>query len=352
MFRQSYRDFKEKRQKLVPGACSVLKTESVALQSSKKHLNCYINFLWMKKLLLFTLFLFVSAAFRAQSWIYHPFPADSAVWMEDHVDSDGYHTFRRTYLLGDTLIGGLNYKKLYETTTPMAMFAPVPFGDANYIGALRDDILSRKVYFKDPYSAETLLFDFTLPVGGIATIDNYVCSGSIDTILVTSIDSVLVNGSYSKRFHLAAPAGSWCTPGNIIEGVGGDAGFREFFTGGFEFSNQLLCMSVKKVNVYPSGSMYTSYNCAYAVGIAELENGKLKLTIAPNPAADNIHLSVRCDSGYDLELSDERGMLVYSRKDLQGSGPDIDLSGFANGMYFIRLTEKDGNFIIKKVVKN
>lgn len=304
----------------------------------------------MKKLLLVVFFFTSVIGLRAQSWVYHPFPIDSAIWMEEHVGSDGYYTYKRIYMLGDTLVGSLNYKKIYQTYATWTSFYPTPIGPSNYIGSLREDIPTKKIYFLNPgTTSENLLYDFDLVVGDTIAITS-MCSPD-DTVMVVSIDSVLVNGNYNKKFVLGSVSG-FCTAGDLIEGVGSKAGLQQLYSLGFEFSNQLLCLSVSNSVVYPYGSSIPSYYCAYAVGIGELENNELKMTVMPNPVVNAIHIVVNCSDNYDIEIRNGLGELIHKKTDLQANGPTIDFSDFATGIYFVRLIDSKGNSIVKKVIKN
>lgn len=304
----------------------------------------------MKIFILVIFFAVFSIGLKAQSWVYHPFPTDSAVWMEEHIDSDGYYTYKRMYMLGDTVVGSLNYKKMYQTAATWASFFPTPIFPSNYFGCMREDVAAKKVYFLNPgITTEYLLYDFNLVVGDEIAITS-ICS-SDDTVRVTSIDSVLVNGNYNKRFVLTSTIG-FCIVGELIEGVGSKAGLQQLYSFGFEFSNQLLCMSVNNSVVYPYGSSIPTYYCAYAVGIGELVNNELKMTVMPNPVVDAIHIVVNCNDHYDVEIRNALGDLIHKKTDIQANGPTIDFSDFANGIYFVRLIDTKGNSIVKKVIKS
>lgn len=305
----------------------------------------------MKKLLLIFFFFIFSTGLKAQSWVYHPFPADSAIWMEEHVGSDGYYTYKRIYMLGDTLVGSLNYKKIYQTYATWMSFSPTPITPANYVGSIRQDIPAKKVYFIDPgFVTDYVLYDFNLNVGDIVTISSIVETD--DTIRVVSIDSVIVSGNYNKRFVLEG-TGSVSNPGDLIEGVGNDAGLRNLYRTGFEFSDQLLCLSVDNSMAYPFGNpIFPANYCAYAVGIGELINNKLKLTVFPNPVLGAIHIVVNCNDNYDIEIRNSLGDLIHKKTDIQANGPTIDFSDFANGIYFVRLIDSKGNSVVKKIIKN
>lgn len=111
-------------------------------------------------------------------------------------------------------------------------------------GYLREDTLSRKVYFYDHYEDEEgLLYDFGIEEGESVTINNCFTDIGPATMQCTQIDSTLLNGEYKKVFLF----------GNItwIEGIGSLYGllFSEISSppGG---GNELLCCSYNDVQLY------------------------------------------------------------------------------------------------------
>lgn len=255
-------------------------------------------------------------------------------------------------MLGDTIIASVNYKKIYSKYATWMTFAPSAINFSNYIGAMRQDIPTKKIFYVNyGNTSEDILYDFDLSIGDTV---NYNTSYG-DTVFVTGVDSTLVGGVYHKSFLLASTsfATSALIPGKLIEGVGSAAGLINLYTGGFEFSNQLLCLSINSNLVYPSGvSSFPSNYCAYAVGIGELENNELKMTVMPNPVVNDIHIMVSCNDKYDIEIRNALGELIYIKTAIQANGPTIDFSNFSNGIYFVRLNDSKGNSIVKKIVKN
>lgn len=309
----------------------------------------------MKKLLLFFIVLIQLTNLKAQSWVYHPFPSDSVTWMQEHVNSDGMSSFYRTYMISDTTIGAFNYKKVYTTGNEgyfgAGGYQPGPYYPNNLIGALRQDIPAKKVYFFDKSKGlERLLYDFSLPVGAIAFIDSSFWMP--DTVKVSGIDSVIIGGNYHKKLILTGmhEDDMGLVAANWIEGAGSEAGPLERYRYGFEFSNQLDCQAIQNVRVYPYNSL-APYNCYYALGIGELKDNKIEMTVMPNPVAGQVQLNVNCTDRYDLEVRDSKGQLVLEKKGLQLNDVSVDFSERASGIYFIRIINKEGQALVKKVLK-
>ena len=104
---------------------------------------------------------------------------------------------------GDTTINNKLYHKIYNGN--------------GYSGAIRQDITTKSVYFHGYYQSsfanDTLLYTFGLHVGDTVPIK---FASAVYPEKIISIDSILINGNYRKRFN---------TNGSInnnawIEGVG------------------------------------------------------------------------------------------------------------------------------------
>jgi len=107
---------------------------------------------------------------------------------------------------GDTLINNLTYHKL---TTP---FAKPYVGGSGYRGAIRQDIVAKKVFFIPLREiSEKVLYDFTLQVGDTVKVKPYYSPR--DT--VQSIDSVLVGNTFRKRWQITYGARSQFSAGQI-----------------------------------------------------------------------------------------------------------------------------------------
>jgi hypothetical protein len=306
----------------------------------------------MKKLLLITLLLLKFKFSGAQSWIYHPFPADSAIWVQQHVDWDGTPSYSRSYFIGDTVIGAFTYHKVYYSMSmyyAAGGYYPGPVSTVNPLYAIREDVPAEKVYRLDTYTgAEKLLYDFSLHIGDIAFVDSIV--SPYDTIVVTGIDSVIAGGSYHKRLLLSSVQGM-VTPGNWVEGVGSEAGLAEYFTGGFEFSNQLVALCMNGIVQYPYYSGSPAPNCEFFLGIKETRDNIIEVVLGPNPVKDEIGLQMSCMDTYSVELMNAAGEMILSKKNLQLSAASFDIGTFAKGVYFVRISNSKGNSVTKQIIK-
>lgn len=128
----------------------------------------------------------------------------------------------------------------------------------SHIGYLREDTLSKKVYFSGGnLDIIGLIYDFGLSVGDSVIINNYY-AGYEDLLMVCEgIDSVNINGTYKKEFYLRAPY--YGTYDSWIEGIGSRFGilYSGYNAPGGE--KDLLCCSQNDAVIY----MNPNYNACY-----------------------------------------------------------------------------------------
>jgi hypothetical protein len=136
-----------------------------------------------------------------------------------------------------------------------------------------------------------LLYDFNWQVGDsikgylAAMINtNFIC----DTVI--SIDSVIVGGSYRKRWYLNSQYNVY-----LIEGIGSTYGLISPVPAGMvDLDNIVLdCFLQDNIPLYPSGVI----GCPVLTQLSEAETLSESLTIVPNPVRDQ--LRVELPGGYD-----------------------------------------------------
>jgi hypothetical protein len=184
----------------------------------------------MKRIILLAFILNSSFFLFAQS--YRPFPTHSGTWSYRYyddwhnptTDGSGYS------MSGDTVISGLNYKKM--------------FTDIYYSGGIRES--GKIIYFyPDTASQEYVLYDFNLNIGDtiIHPFGGAVCSN--DTITIDYVDSVLTPDGYHRQLHLSSFA-TW------IEGIGSMSYLLQ--------PAQVACVSGNDILEYMEGDSTIEYN--------------------------------------------------------------------------------------------
>lgn len=193
---------------------------------------------------------------------------------------------------------------------------------------------------------EILLYDFGLAVGDSFAITLY------DTIIVESIDTVLINNDTLKRFNFDTSSSSVC-PDNPddyhwIEGIGSNLGYFPY-ANCFESGGKSLCFyEYFYTGNYPyldSVAYYEPNNgyCWYLhLGVNEL-NVDIDFEISPNPVIDvlDISSSVNVTS---IEIYNSLGEVV-DRRSYNGLSVSYDASELKTGIYFIKINQKVQKFI-------
>lgn len=354
----------------------------------------------MKKLLLSFLVFLQPIIILAQASVYKPFPDNMVKYVMAVTEKSGsqteYKQFR-TEITGDTIINGINYRKIYSVQKyPTTSYA--------FWGGIRNDIPNKKVYqYNAGIGTEKLLYDFNLSLGdtlfkneGYGFYDILGnCRGSgtgwgwekdVDTAWVSGIDSVLMlhDGLYHKQFHFNATFkrrfpnhqpfvdssfiliredsfGPYVDPkyaslgyqefmiqtNPLIEGVGQ---LRNPISENYVFENnwriEPRCVTINGIdainNYYPG-------QCESIVGIDE-ENFNEKIVLFPNPSNGKFLLMANNIKDSHFEITDVLGNRIL-RSEIKNETTEMDLSDYKSGIYFVRITDSKGSFVVKKIVK-
>jgi hypothetical protein len=273
---------------------------------------------------------------------YTPFiSADSTdQWKDTHacgVNGGGscLEYYRTVYHLdGDTILDGNQYAKVYaleQHSIENGFFGPFPCDLSSVVtsffaGGIRET--GKQVFFYEPdLAAEYLMYDFTLGVGDTVPDPDGFAYGLAEKV-IDSIDSVLIDGTYRKRYNLAN-ASSF--PWQIIEGIGAGTGFKQPIMASISCSSSLDCYLENEMVVYSE-----SGSCALNLNNDELftENS---FEIYPQPVKFGEHFSVRATSNEltTVSIYDVFGRLVYDNGEFDG-----EVSIRANwdaGIYFVKV---------------
>ena len=86
------------------------------------------------------------------------------------------------------------------------------------------------------------------------------------------------------------------------------------------------------------------------VGITQLSDNSASVNIYPNPASDRINIEINNQNdSYTLEILNTIGQVVLS-KQINNSVEQVDLSGQAAGVYFVKL-QSVNNSVVRKIIK-
>lgn len=235
--------------------------------------------------------------------------------------------------LGDSLVGGTSWHKLYSTKDPA--FA----GDLVFEGLIRTD--SDLVLFTTPSSQLDTLYDFSLEAGDYVRYPFY---GNLYYTWLDTVGTITLNGELYQVYDFDEPFGmpdyfdyvdeQW------IEGIGSIHGplfphAPETFTHEIIAGDSLILTCS-----FANGQQFwqhPDYDACYTQIMAG--TGDQSLTageLYPNPFRDKITLQLAGSGMFELTVLSETGQVLL-RKTV-GSGEEVDLSALSNGMYFMRLS--------------
>lgn len=315
----------------------------------------------MKKLLLIVTAIFSLTVVQGQTNVYHSFP-DSAVWRVDYYCHNALqYTINANYyfqysIIGDTMINSYAYKKTYRSfvlennVRHDTHTLPSPPPPSGYAGALRDDPIANKTYFVFPDSTnESLLYDYNLIVGDtLKGVISFCCDIHFKTV-VLSIDSVLINGQYRKKWNFDSINN---TNPYIIEGIGSSAGLIEqVYTYTIDFTDRhLVCVNDS------SNTLFTSnYNSEFGCnllyeGLNEIKPGK-HIQCFPNPFLTQTTLQTDfLLKNATLTVFNSMGQQVKQIKNISGQTITLNRDNLLSGLYFLQLTQDNKILVTKKLV--
>lgn len=264
----------------------------------------------------------------------------------------GYNAYAENYISGDTVINDLQYKKISHTGYDVFCTDIITSGP-NYIGALREDIDVKKVYFiPSGHIKDTLLYDYNLQVGDTLPL-GYNTIPIDSPMYVSSIDTIESNdGLLRMRWNLSAEYHGQF--GAIIEGIGSTAGLVENVIV-FEEGSFLRCYYQNDSVVYSNANQCAmpTDTCFYLGSPEFLNQDKTKFSCSPNPVFNRLVVSTQDQRFENLELGfyDQFGNKVKSVI-ITRSREEINVSNLKSGMYYLVMRKQEQIVQTQKLIKN
>ncbi len=326
---------------------------------------------------------------------YTPFPETTAHWSmrtsdgsipgDQPADDFGYYY----EINGDTLINGINYKKVFESSATWVIShydiwdpyygAPVwiPYSWNNdtvttkLIGALREDIPLKKVYFRQLLpdwmdscvymeenstllNEDVLLFDFDAEEG-----DTIYLGGMQRPFVINVIDSVQYNDGITRKVFYPINQGFY---ESFIEGLGTRNGLFNHFSveiveGTFCY---LSCFQVEEEYVIGEGI----YNCD-SIDVVERPINDLVVNLGgteitfrtyPSPFSDNITIDLESNTannlgGFKISLYNQLGQWISDNTAFTNTPLSINTTELAVGFYYISIFKENKLLATEKVMK-
>lgn len=300
----------------------------------------------MKQCYLILVLLFFSRL-TAQQITYQPFHEGTTMWLHKKmipwVQGGGADTyFYRTIWSGDTVINAEHYTRIFRGGTNLNF-------PMTYVGGIRQDIPNQKVYYLNAAGIE---FDISishfLEVGDSIQVTPalsnaffvnscFEMDNNVDWLVVYAKDSTQVNSSDYRVDYEFAPAYS---PSNPPIKYKGGRGFEEFYDLGSGWFTE--CYKEEDSVIY--GVPFTPWYQSCAASIQEEE---INVSISPNPSSGKYQLTFGDSKSFTYEVKDVYGKRIVSLN----SNPELDLTYYPSGIYFVCVFDFAGRKSVYKVIK-
>jgi hypothetical protein len=306
----------------------------------------------MRNALTSILLILTSVSINAQG--YHGFPTVDGYWkvqfgnvtcLDVHFLNDICSEYQ--YIVdGDTIIGPESYKKINLSGRDRNSDETWTFWDSGYHGCYRNDLANKQVFFiaKDSLN-EILLYDFNLEVNDTLP-DTYVYHPEEYSIItIDGVDSILVNNTYLKRYHLngAGFGGEY-----LIEGIGSTLGLLTYITPFFEQHYDLLCFKNDDEGLYYYE--FDSTACELITYVSEPILPPGKTEIFPNPATDGFWVENYQDDEIIVDIYNAAGQRLKSIRTTT-KVTYIDIAEIPKGMLLINISSESDYSTRVKLIK-
>ena len=307
-------------------------------------------------ILLFGIFTAAKAQNNNRNDTYYPLVQEGKIWsvLTREGASPWNYKFGTTQmaLFGDTLIDDVLYKKMYVSQKEFPKF-PQDWTLQNF---MREDEDKKVWYKKCSGSEEKLYYDFSLKIGD--TLPENLAYGIPEKVIVEDITSeIMQNGQERKVWHLTyyncyydfstdtliCNATSYSE--TWIEGIGSNFGVLEPVSATYVGAvTYLLCVHKNEELVFNDNEWD---GVCYKTGSTSINAYENQITIYPNPTKDRLHIEMMPSLHINaISLINIQGQIVRSYKP---NTTQLDVSGIAEGIYFIKISSSEG-YIIKKVL--
>ncbi|MEI7661732.1 MAG: T9SS type A sorting domain-containing protein [Bacteroidota bacterium] len=245
---------------------------------------------------------------------------------------------------GDTLIGSDQWLKLYKS--PDSDF----ISNLSYQGNIRET--NGVVVYMDTTKSVHTLYNFNLQPGDSVM---YRFESGNYYLKIETIDSILINGAYYKRFHFLEP---WFPPSYLnevwIEEIGSIHGplfpaNPRFFGTEIPDSTYLTCFKLNNSTLW-NNPIYAQ--CFINIILGTENPARSEIKIFPNPASNHLFIEFPGNhrSGNDILIYDLQGRLIQCSYKNQLNSAEIDVSDLDKGVYIMQING-DGNLKKIKLVK-
>lgn len=288
--------------------------------------------------LLAAIYLFATGTIKAQdSMVYKSFFGDETTMWYGMNEIYDYFSNETISICGDTIIDGLNYKTICINN--------------DILGFLREDISTGKLFgrymdYDNNIYIETIIADLSLNIGDTTIL--YTLNYGYDSIPYVVFDKYTDSNGINIILHKISISGRFDEV-IFIEGIGSKLLFAYGFDIGNTVNSDIYCCEKDGINVYKKTIVGEVEDCRrLSIGISEDELSN-EISLYPNPAKDKLFITDLTAEEHTIQIISPIGAMIKTIKTL-GPEVEIDLNGLPNGVYNIRISNRNGS-TTKKIIK-
>jgi hypothetical protein len=259
----------------------------------------------------------------------------SSEWRVNYFEAEPgymYQSYYRDLIDGVTTINSVEYYNVYCSGYSTLNWGPPAYFNHSLHGYLREE--NNKWYtYMISENQDALLFDFSLEINDTVH-SAYTFVYNEEPVIITSVDSILVDGEYKKRMHLNFEEGGGTE--YIIEDIGATSGLFENMSF-FEWGSELICFAKEGISIWGA----STEECDLAVNINENQENTGPCSVFPNPAKDFTMLTIPDGFGeVSFTIIDLVGRIVYKSSFESQSTNKIKLTSCHSGIYLAIIESK------------
>lgn len=254
-----------------------------------------------------------------------------------------YHTTQTLMMVGDTMLDGVSYKRLYEKWSD---FFNIDYELIGYVREIPDKVYYRPIDKTDDY----LLYDFSLGVGDSTSMFYQQYEGWRVYVRIDSIVSRYIGDTIRECYYVSSRDEgyqNWGFYNTWIEGIGAKEGFLNSFQkqeiGGYSWP-QLLCYKDHGEILY----MNDHYNTCIIGGNDSVEENGPKNLFFDN-SRSMLRFTGHWDSSSSVSIYNLLGQRVYFNGNL--CNDHLDLNDLKQGLYIVVL-QSEKSVSCLKFIKN
>lgn len=302
-----------------------------------------------KLILLFYILIFIliwQTDVKGQQYV--PFPSSNAIWSEvfTSYQPDRIETYQYG-ISGDTIINTVIYHKVFRLLDTIYPIVP-----GQYCGAIREDsakrifIIGSECTYPGSGNEEVLLYDFSKSIGDTVFVgpDG---TGPEVYLIISNIDSVLINGNYRNTIHFAGFESYW------IEGIGSTRGLLSPITAqptGFQ-KWELICFNQDDEVKYLNPEYNTCFPILTAINEMKPVNNIIKIFPHPITNISVIDLAAIADCLYQyIDFYNVFGQKVNRVNIADNEQIFISKLNYKSGLYVYRISGQNMKPLTGKVI--